>query len=457
MQNEKQRLVLNTETRLSELLKYEEAKDVFDKYLPGMRARVEAQPATMGFSIKKLVSFTGGAIPESVVELIENALAELEIWVDTETGYSENQPYISEAVEVVKDGPYTAIYPGRPWRDTNGKRIQAHGGQLYFEDGIYYWYGENKDRTDGKCPVWTWGIRAYKSTDLYNWEDMGLIIEPDLKNPKSGLYPERHVDRPHILKCDATGKYVCWIKQSGEEACFLVLEADAFAGPYVIVKEEYRPLGYKVGDPDFVKDAETGDAYVFMDADHEGIVGMKLTADYREVEKEVSRQYEGLYAPFCREAVALFEHNGKKYMITSGLTGYIPNKSDAAVSDSWETTFESIGNPHVDDASNASFNSQISQVFKVPGKENLYITIADRWVPEYIVDAKRADIMERCIAARSNPKKYPVTEEERQEMMRSPMLESANTSIADYVWLPLTIEDDRVEIRWYDQWRIEDL
>ena len=40
---------------------------------------------------------------------------------------------------------YDAFYPGQVWLDTNGNRIQAHGGSLIYLDGVYYWYGENKD------------------------------------------------------------------------------------------------------------------------------------------------------------------------------------------------------------------------------------------------------------------------------------------------------------------------
>ena len=42
---------------------------------------------------------------------------------------------------------YQAIYPGKPWLDTEGKRIQAHGGSVIHIDGTYYWYGENKEKT----------------------------------------------------------------------------------------------------------------------------------------------------------------------------------------------------------------------------------------------------------------------------------------------------------------------
>lgn len=456
----REKIVFNIDSRMSQIFEHEESMAVFDKFLPGMRERVVSQPATAGFSIRKLAAYAKGAISEEVLEQIDKAFAGLEIYMEKEAdgkaGYSEEQPLIAEAAECVEEAPHTAVYPGRVWRDTEGKRIQTHGGALFYENGTYYWYGENKDRTDGKCPVWTWGIRAYASKDLYNWEDLGLIIKPDLDNPKSGLYPEKHVDRPHILKCDDTGKYVCWIKQSGEEACFLILQADAFTGPYTIVTEAYRPLGFKVGDFDIIKEEETGKAYLFFDGDHTGIIGMKLSADYLTAEKEVSRQYTGLHAPFCREGVTLFERNGKKYLLTSGMSGYIPNKSDVAVSESWEEPFVSIGNPHVADVSNASFNSQISQVFKVPGKKDLYISIADRWVPDYIVDAKRADIIERSIAAHYEPEKYQVTPEERKEIMNSPMLESANTSVADYVWLPLQFDGENVQIAWMDAWKVED-
>jgi hypothetical protein len=32
----------------------------------------------------------------------------------------------------------------------------------------------------------------------------------------------------------------------------------------------------------------------------------------------------------------------------------------------------------------------------------------------------------------------------------------ANTSVADYVWLPLRFADGRVYIDWLDEWRVED-
>ncbi|MCD7954697.1 MAG: hypothetical protein LUG93_02865 [Lachnospiraceae bacterium] len=42
------------------------------------------------------------------------------------------------------------IYPGQVLLDTEGKRVQAHGGSLFYENGIFYFYGENKEKTTGK-------------------------------------------------------------------------------------------------------------------------------------------------------------------------------------------------------------------------------------------------------------------------------------------------------------------
>lgn len=44
---------------------------------------------------------------------------------------------------------YHSIKPGTTWLDTNGKPIHAHSPQIFEKDGVYYWYGENKEHTEG--------------------------------------------------------------------------------------------------------------------------------------------------------------------------------------------------------------------------------------------------------------------------------------------------------------------
>lgn len=350
---------------------------------------------------------------------------------------------------------YTAIRPGQEWRDTDGNLIEAHGGNIFYDGDVFYWFGENKDHTDGKSKVWTWGLKYYSSKDLYNWKYEGYLIEPDTEHEESMLHPHRRMDRPHIIYNRKTKKYVCWIKFSGDDACFCIMTADQFRGPYTMEKESFRPHGKKAGDFDIAVDEETQKGYLFFDSDHSGTTCVEMTEDYLDVTDVESVHFDGLHPPFCREGPAHFIRNGKHYLLTSGMTGYVPNPSQAAVAEDWHGPYTIQGNPHVEDESRSSFNSQIAQIFKYPGKKDLYIALADRWVPEYVVTKEKYEAIERAIAANFD-KSYQPTQEDYQLLMESPMLATADTSKSRYVWLPLRFDGDTVQIEWKDEWKIEE-
>lgn len=361
---------------------------------------------------------------------------------------------ITEKMNTV--GCEKAFHPGKIWLDTEGKRIEAHGGAVWYdtESDTYYLYGENKDHTDGKSNIWTWGIRYYSSKDLYNWKDEGFLVEACPDDPEDPMFPEKHIDRPHIIR-NADGRYVMWVKYSGAPACYSIYLADRFTGPYTLVRKDFRPFEKKSGDFDIVKDQD-GTPWVFFDADHAGIAAAKLTADCTDVIGELTMHRAGLYPPFVREAPALFERNGKVYMLTSGMTGYLPNPSESAVADGFSGPFTVQGELHVGDETCSSFSSQISKVFKHPKKKDLYIAIADRWVPDYEVSREVYESVTRVVAGKFDPDRYHPSQEDIQRLMASPMLGTANTSIANYVWLPIRFEGDRALIDWKDEWRIDD-
>lgn len=77
------------------------------------------------------------------------------------------------------------------WYDTDGRHIQAHGGQvvtrtaeeLGVDDGeavaveeggttVYYWYGEDRSNGYYESP----GVSLYTSTDTYNWTNRGVVM-----------------------------------------------------------------------------------------------------------------------------------------------------------------------------------------------------------------------------------------------------------------------------------------
>ncbi len=452
-------MIYNVSMKIAHLLENEQATAVFDRFLPGMRKMAETNPQAAALSVEQLVRYTRNPKAEELIAALDGALSALNT---PENAISPSERRLIERFREIdaadrarpKKAPchhQDAICPGQPWLDTCGERIQAHGGAVYHEDGVYYWYGENKEHTDGKNGIWTWGLKVYASTDLMNWEDRGFLIPPELEDPNSALFPTKRVDRPHILRCPATGKYVCWIKLSGPEAAFTVWQADSLLGPYEMAENLYNPGGHKAGDFDLIADAGTGRAYLYFDADHASMLCMELTEDFLHAAGECARSYPDLTPPFTREAPALFEKDGKKYMFTSGMTGYVPNRSDSAAAERWDGVFTSLGDPHQDDVSRASFNSQISKVFRAEGTGG-HIAMADRWLPGTKVDARLADVFTRVIAGTYAPEKYKATEEERREMYAANRLETADTSIADYVWLPVEWEDGRPVLRWRDAW-----
>lgn len=344
---------------------------------------------------------------------------------------------------------YHSFRPGQIWLDTEGKRIQAHGGSVFYENGTYYWYGENKEKSDGRNGIWHWGIRCYSSRDLYNWKDEGIIIPPVEEDPLSPLHPSRCMDRPHIIYNKRTGKYVCWLKIMNEDfsQASTVLTADNLLGPYTMIRTGLYPLGMSAGDFDLAV-AEDGKAYYYFERVHSETICADLTEDYTNVTGYYSTHFPRKCPPDVREATAHFMRKGKHYLLTSGTTGYYPNPTETAVADTWHGPYRELGCTHPDDETETSFHSQISCVFKVQGKKDLFIACADRWLPrEMHRDYKVYREMFRS--------QFDADAPDFDETLMGE-LAVENTSIADYVWLPIRFDGEMAYIDWKDEWKIED-
>lgn len=358
---------------------------------------------------------------------------------------------------------YNSFRPGKLWMDTEGKPIQAHGFSVVYseKDETYYWYGENKEKTTGETDntIWHWGVRCYASKDLYNWEDKGLIIPPenDLDSP---LHPTYCMDRPHIIYCKKTGKYIAWLKiMAGPVSQFMsVLEADEFMGPYRFVKKIYKPLSMDTGDFTLTVDEDTGKGYFIFGRPHFELITAELTEDFTGVTGAYTTNYRGLYPPYAREAPTYFFREGVHYLITSGTSGYSPNPSRICRFTDWMGEYEDFGNPCVGPWADVSFCSQFTCVLKVHGKD-LYIAMADRWCPgeyemehaeeiyqKWVDDAKNVEFRKKFPEDRSPKKAEPLSH--KLEVHRE------NTSIARYVWLPICWEEGKPIIRWKDEWKI---
>lgn len=350
-----------------------------------------------------------------------------------------------------------SIKPGRVWLDTDGNRIQAHGGSILTVGDTFYWYGENKEKTTGNDDIWHWGVRCYSSKDLYHWKSEGIIIPPEPEDPASPLHPSSMMDRPHIVYNEKTGKYVAWLKIMGDPSAFAVLRADHILGPYEMVNPRVNPCGLQVGDFDIQVDPETKKAYLFSECPHTFIYSVELNGEYTDAAGEYTRHFQHEGPPDSREAPAHFTRKGIHYIITSGTSGYFPNPSEAAAAKNWHGPYEIQGNPHVEDKSMTSFNSQISSVFRHPFKRDLYIALADRWKPKLPEKEGEAfatgefyqRIHEKFQRIFDPDVEFVFTKEDAEDM-------KINSSVSDYVWLPLRFEGDKVRIEWTDEWRVED-
>jgi len=373
----------------------------------------------------------------------------------------------------------TSVRPGQEWLDTSGRPIQAHGFSVVYDhaDQCYYWYGEDKTYTTEGSHVWTWGIRCYRSKNFYNWEDCGHLLFPDTTNVLSPTHYSQGLDRPHIIYNKKTGKWVCWFKNLDDHTQFFtVLTADRFLGPYKVVVPGFRPNGYEAGDFDLYVDEDTDKAYVWFERPHWELMCMELSDDYLGVipstlhpipadaptrslsPSTISHHYVGRRPPFTREAPTHFVRNGKHYLFTSGTSGYYPNESLVSMFSDYHGEYQDLGNPHSTDTTHTSFFSQITDVIKIPGRKDLYVAVADRWMPQIVgTDAARQE-QQKMIEKYRDHQPNPITDAPVKIVDRSKQQRHGwdVTSNARYVFLPIVWKGDKPEIEWRDEWRIED-
>ena len=365
---------------------------------------------------------------------------------------------------------YDRFYPGKPWFDTDGNRIQAHGGSIIYVDGKFYLYGENKEKTLPASGIWHWGVRLYSSEDLYNWKSEGIIFKAS-EDEDSPVHFAQYLDRPHIIYNEKTKRFVMWIKiMKKEKMCdqiMVVAVADKITDEFKMISAK-TILGLSSGDFDLVCDEESGKAYIYFDKVHDyktnhddyrrqhtHIVCAELNDDYTDVTGKYTEHIETPGGAYGREAPSFFAHNGKKYLVTSATTGYFPNPTECAVANEYHGPWENIGTIHVDDLENTSFRSQISSVFRHPLKKDLYIAVADRWLVNLPDDFPNN--FYEILRCSDDPEREPIMSDEELNRIRAYNTpDTRNTSIADYVWLPIQFDGDKPYIKWYDSWKIED-
>ena len=353
--------------------------------------------------------------------------------------------------EVIK-----SFTPGQIWKDDRGIHINAHGGGMLFQNGIYYWYGEHKDEYSCEAHV---GVNCYSSKDLLNWHYEGVALSVVNNDEKADITSGCTIERPKVVYNAKTKKYVMWfhleLKGQGYSAARVGLAvSDNVKGPFRYIRS-YRPNAGKyplnitdeqkkssLTEADFPKkwtpewtlavknglfvrrDLEGGQMsrdmtiyvdddskayHIFASEENQTIQIAELADDYMSHTGRYVRALEGKH----NEAPTVLKKDGKYYLITSDCTGWAPNAARMAVADSLFGKWIELGNPCVGTDANLTFNSQGTYILKVEGKKDAFIFMADRWTPNLQFDAR-------------------------------------------YIWLPVLFENRKPVLRWFDIWNLND-
>ncbi len=350
---------------------------------------------------------------------------------------------------------YQSFHPGELWLDSNGEHINAHGGGIMFYNGIYYWFGEHKSANTSTALE---GVRCYSSKDLYNWHNEGVVLPVVKNNPSSPITEGCTIERPKVIYNKETKQFVMLfhleLKGQGYAAAEVgIATSKSPTGPYSFIKalrpnenkwpmnmtEEQQTMEVTIDDfqdwwtPEWRNAVEDGlfvrrdfsggqmsrDMTLFVDDDGRAYHIYSSEENLTIQIAELTNDYLGYTGKYIRlfpgghnEAPAIFKHNDKYYLITSGCTGWDPNAARSAVASTIWGPWEELGNPCIGKEAELTFKSQGTFVLPVQGQKDKYIFMGDRWKPGYHVDGR-------------------------------------------YIWLPILINEEKPLIQWQDIWNLE--
>lgn len=316
--------------------------------------------------------------------------------------------------------PASGFRPAAEWVDNHGVPINAHGGGVLFHAGRYYWYGEHKLVGRSEKEGAGGGVHCYSSTNLYDWQDEGLVLAVDAKNPSSEIAAGCIFERPKVLFNERTRTFVMFFKLyppgMGYDTGYVgVATAVSPNGPFTY-QHKFLGGGSPKGSGDYVMvQDETGTVHhLTVRKPDKVFVAGELRDDYLFP--------KGNYVPVegverHTEAPAVLRSGGAYYLIGSGSSSWRPNAARSFVAATPTGPYRSLGNPAEGINSRnglgpeVTFGGQISFILPVQGKEDAFIALFDIWQPERPIEGR-------------------------------------------YMWLPVTIESGRPSIKWRDTWAL---
>jgi lysophospholipase L1-like esterase len=309
--------------------------------------------------------------------------------------------------------PTAEFEPGAVWLDTDGRPIQAHGGGMLHHRGTYYWFGENKDAPNAVTEkgrlarIDAVGVSCYSSKDLLRWKHEGVVLAAVRDDPAHDLHPSGVIERPKVVYNAKTRKFVMWLHVDSadyKKAQAGVAVADRPTGPYRYLGG-VRPDGGESRDMTLFQD-DDGKAYLVYSSEGNATMHVSLLSDdYLKPLGQVVRILEGQY----REAPAVFKRKALYYLVTSGCTGWYPNRAQYATAPKVTGPWTVQGNPLSGPDAEWTWFGQSTFVVPVAGKRDAFVLMLDRW-------------------------------------------KSTNLRDSRYLWLPVRFHGKRMHVEWWDRW-----
>jgi hypothetical protein len=295
----------------------------------------------------------------ATVAVVAGALASPLSALAVETDPDDDVPRVDPPVtytsfEPVADpGLGAADYFQPKWYDTDGRHIQAHGGQIVTTEEagqtVYYWYGE--DRTNG---YWNSpGVAVYRSTDALNWENLGAALRSissrdDLLTPyfedlydtvdENGQPRDAKIDelayhldsqqssdstaifeRPKVLHNEKTGQWVMWWHADGRitpggstyaRSMAAVAVSDSPTGPFRMTGAFRMPnrTDYQACTSSAVP-GQARDMTVFQDDDGKAYIAYSSEENYSLYVAELDDSYTNVTHTTDRDTLDVHQYS----------------------------------------------------------------------------------------------------------------------------------------------------
>jgi beta-xylosidase len=299
------------------------------------------------------------------------------------------------------------FHPGEIQLDTAGHPINAHWAGMLRYGGVYYWFGVAMAGETVQRHVPLLGVSCYSSRDLCHWKNEGIVLPAVKNDPSSDLAEGKYFERPKVIYNRRTRQFVMWMHVDFggyKYARAGVAVSDSPAGPYRYLGS-VRPDGAESRDTTLFEDKD-GKAYlIFASEENHTMHVAQLTDDYLKFNGAFARVFVNQF----REAPTVFRYGNRYFLITSHCSGWAHSAALYAVAPSMLGPWKEMTNPAVGPGSDTTFESQGADVLPVAGRHGAFIFLADRWNPHNLVDSR-------------------------------------------YVWLPIGVQGDKLEIQWRDPW-----